>query len=170
MVAGFGPDDVLLGLSDAKIGFDGKNVLLSLSSLAIRSGTKLLIRGRNGTGKSTLLRTLAGELPLLSGTLSVHHRVRIGYHSQLAGEKFSKLHCSALDYLMESCNLKEVDARCTLSQFGLIADIAALRVSDLSGGQRVRLSFAKLSVEQPHVLFLDEPETHLDLLTIAHLG
>ncbi len=100
----------------------------------------------------------------------MHPRARVGHNAQLAGERFGKLECSALDYLMESCSLKEVDARSALAQFGLTAEVAALRVSDLSGGQRVRLSFAKLGVEQPHVLLLDEPETHLDLLTIASLA
>lgn len=168
--AQFGPDDVLIGLEDAEIGYDKEHVLLSLPSLAIRSGTKLLIRGRNGTGKSTLMRTIAGELPLVSGTRHVHHRTRVGYYSQLAGEKLGTLECSAREYLMQSCKLKEADARAKLSQFGIHNDVAMLRACDLSGGQRVRVMFAKLSAEEPHVILLDEPETHLDLLTIAQLS
>ncbi len=163
----FGRDEVLIGLEDAVIGH--KTALLSIKSLAIRSGTKLLIQGRNGTGKSTLLRSIAGDIPLLSGTRTVSHRARIGYYSQLAGQELGGVVSSPLDFIMETCNLPEREARSRLVQFGIQNELFAHRVCDLSGGQRVRLVFAKLCAFEPHMLLLDEPETHLDLLTIAQL-
>ncbi len=166
----FGCDDILLALSDAKIGYANADALLSFCSLAIRPGMKILVKGKNGGGKSSLLRTLAGELSLLSGTRFLHHHVRLGYFSQLSGEQFSSVTKSPLEFMMESCGLREVDARAKLHQFGISGDVSVLRMADLSGGQKVRFAFAKLSADEPHILLLDEPETHLDLLTNAQLA
>lgn len=76
-----------------------------------------------------------------------------------------------LQHMMDSsAGLDEQSARAKLAQFGLHSDLAALSVAALSGGQRARLVFAMLCVLPPHVLLLDEPETHLDLLTVAQLA
>lgn len=168
--SGFHGEDVLLSLSDAKIGFEQSKVLKQFDSLVICNGTKLLIEGPNGSGKSTLLRSMTGDLPLLAGTRTLHRGVRIGVYSQLEGEKLGAVAANSLQYIMQQYQMTEVAARDALAQFGISGDVAALPVASLSGGQRARLVFAKLNVVKPHILFLDEPETHLDLLTIAQLA
>jgi ATPase subunit of ABC transporter with duplicated ATPase domains len=137
-------------------------------NLAIWKSTKLAIVGKNGTGKSTVLKSLAGELPLRKGVRKAHPGLKIGVFSQLAGDALP-LEKSALALVQERFELQEQQARSALGSCGLSEPTVRNPIRGLSGGQRARLMWTLISLQEPHILLLDEPETHLDLLTIAQL-
>ena len=117
--------------------------------------------GANGIGKTTLLRTILGEQTPLSGTATLGHNVQTGYLNQgtwnLPDDK------NVLDAFLEIRNLPIGEARDYLARFLFQGDDVFKQVTALSGGERTRLSLARLLITYPNVLVLDEPTTHLDI-------
>ena len=151
----------MLGLS---VGFSNnghKTRLLTVPDVDLEAGSRTAIIGANGIGKTTLLRTILGEIPPLSGVVTLGHNVRAGYLNQgtwnLPDEK------TALDAFLEVRNTPIGDARDYLARFLFRGDDVFKRVSALSGGERTRLSLARLLITYPNALVLDEPTTHLDI-------
>lgn len=161
----FSDDAVLLSL-EGTVGYDSD---LQMVNIAIWKETRLGIVGKNGTGKSLVLQTLAGDVPLRAGGVrKVHPGLRIAVMSQLAGDSLPGS-MTSIAHVQEKFQLSEHEARQLLGSCGLGDAAAALPISCLSGGQRARLMWAIISGQAPHVLLLDEPETHLDLLTVSQL-
>lgn len=132
--------------------------------LEIKRGERVCLIGNNGTGKSTLLKMIIGLMPPDSGTVRLGTKVRIGYYDQehqiLHGDKtlFSELQDA---YPM----LDNTTIRNTLASFLFTGDDVFKLVSDLSGGERGRLSLAKLMLSESNFLILDEPTNHLDVIS-----
>jgi ATP-binding cassette subfamily F protein 3 len=131
-------------------------------ALELLRGERLAILGENGTGKTTLLKTLAGRLPALAGTVAPGHDVSIGYYDQ----ELSDLNPArrAIDAVWDQHpNETEEEMRSYLARFAFRGDEAFASVAGLSGGEKGRLTLAVVMRQRHNLLLLDEPTNHLDL-------
>jgi ATP-binding cassette subfamily F protein 3 len=143
-------------------------VLLEHAELWLERGEHVSLVGPNGTGKTTLIETLAGRRALAAGRLSTGHNVRIGYLSQHADELGAggPAGQSVLDAAQRASGLNPGRTRALLGRFLFSGEDAEKPLSGLSGGERRRLSLALLvgtASHPPNVLILDEPTNHLDI-------
>lgn len=153
--------DITLTVKDLAIGYPTRR-LASQINLQLRRGEALAIVGGNGTGKSTLLKTLLHRLEPLDGEVRWGANVQIGYYDQ----QMADLHPSSrvIDELRRlEPNAEELKLRSFLAAFNFRAEDVYKSVSSLSGGERGRLALAKLVYSRVNVLVLDEPTNHLDI-------
>ena len=130
-------------------------------SLEIIKGEKIGLIGKNGVGKSTLLKIIVGELKSDSGEIKIGNRVKIGYLSQ--GHEDLNVNATPLEELVNEFNLTLEKARSELARLDLGAQIVEKPIGDLSGGEKTRVALAKLILHGANFLILDEPTNHLDL-------
>ncbi len=144
---------------------DGAIVLLEHAELWLERGEHVSLVGPNGTGKTTLIETLAGQRELAAGRLSTGHNVKVGYLSQHADELGAGGHPgqSVLEAAARATGLTPNKARALLGQFLFSGEEAEKPLAGLSGGERRRLSLAVLVHSGANVLILDEPTNHLDI-------
>ena len=159
---------VIFELQDGRVevGEGGERLaLLQHAELWLERGEHVSLVGPNGTGKTTLIETLAGRRPLAAGKLSTGHNVRIGYLSQHADELGAggAPEQSVLDAAQRATGLTPGKARALLGRFLFSGEDAEKPLSGLSGGERRRLSLAVLVQSAANVLILDEPTNHLDI-------
>lgn len=152
-------NDVLL-ISDLQIGYDHP---LSTVNLDLKKGDKLGILGGNGLGKSTLLKTLVGQLLALSGGYHFGTNVQIGYFDQQMA-MYSSRKTVLDDFWDEFPNLTETEARNALGAFMFTGEDVFKNIDMLSGGEKVRLALCKILKRRPNVLILDEPTNHMDIV------
>ncbi|MDD7231047.1 MAG: ABC-F family ATP-binding cassette domain-containing protein [Clostridiales bacterium] len=151
--------DALL-VKDLVFGYDKP---LGEISLAVERGQKIGVIGSNGTGKSTLLKTITGLIPPLSGDVRFGVKTRVGYFDQTIAATKSEL--SVLeDFRAEFPELNDGEIRKTLGGFLLSGDDVFKCVKDLSGGEKVRLALSKIFRRRPNFLILDEPTNHMDII------
>lgn len=152
----------IISLEGVSVGYDGKPVLRNLS-LRIDQDDRIALLGRNGEGKSTLSKLLAGRLEPMSGRITRSSKLRIGYFAQHQMDEL-RLDETPLDHVRRA-RPDEAPARlrARLAGFGLGADQAETAVARLSGGQKARLSLLLATLDAPHLLILDEPTNHLDI-------
>lgn len=152
----------IISLEGVSVGYDGKPVLRNLS-LRIDQDDRIALLGRNGEGKSTLSKLLAGRLEPMSGRITRSSKLRIGYFAQHQVDEL-RLDETPLDHVRRA-RPDEAPARlrARLASFGLGADQAETAVARLSGGQKARLSLLLATLDAPHLLILDEPTNHLDI-------
>jgi ATP-binding cassette subfamily F protein 3 len=156
----------LLALDGQSVGYGGK-VLLSDISLTLSPGDRIALLGRNGAGKSTCMKLLAGELTASTGTRSEARDLRIGYFAQHHLEQLMPAD-SALQNLLRvggerARRLTEQELRDFLASFGFRGDRVFEPVAPFSGGEKARLVLALVTFLRPNLLLLDEPTNHLDL-------
>ncbi|MBV8898818.1 MAG: ATP-binding cassette domain-containing protein [Verrucomicrobia bacterium] len=153
-----------------RAGFNyGDRVLFRNLTLEISRSQRLAVLGRNGTGKSTLLKLMAGSLPLGSGARKVGHNVELSYFSQQRMEMFRPDRTVLEEALDLSRSPGEAAARNVLGAFLFHGEDVFKPVAALSGGEKSRLALAKLLLDPPNFLLLDEPTTHLDIQSVDAL-
>ncbi|NQV88481.1 MAG: ABC-F family ATP-binding cassette domain-containing protein [Parcubacteria group bacterium] len=130
-------------------------------SFEIRYGNRVGIMGLNGTGKSTLLKTITGQLPPLGGEVEIGSGVRIG--NMMQEHETLPRNLTLLDFVANRAHLSQRDSYHTLAKFGLSKKKVKLPISTLSPGERARLLLALFSAQSVNTLVLDEPTNHLDL-------
>jgi ATP-binding cassette, subfamily F, member 3 len=152
----------IINMDGAAVGYGGKPVLRKLS-LRIDQDDRIALLGRNGEGKSTLSKLLAGKLITMEGRMTQSSKLRIGYFAQ---HQVDELHIEETP-LQHIQRLRPAESqprlRARLAGFGLLADQAETAVGRLSGGQKARLSLLLATIDAPHLLILDEPTNHLDM-------
>ena len=152
----------IINMDNAAVGYGGPPVLKHLS-LRIDQDDRIALLGRNGEGKSTLSKLLAGKLQASEGSLHRSSKLRIGYFAQ---HQVDELHIDETPLQhVQRARPAEMQARlrARLAGFGLMADQADTLVGRLSGGQKSRLSLLLATIDAPHLLILDEPTNHLDM-------
>lgn len=153
----------ILKIENLSFRFKEQNdVLFQNLSLHLQRGDRVALVGPNGVGKSTLLKTIVGQLKPLTGEILLGANVKIGYYEQ----EQTQLHLdkTVLTELWDEYPLmNEKDIRTILGNFLFSGDDVLRPVSELSGGEKARLALAKLMMEKANFLLLDEPTNHLDL-------
>ncbi|MCR4781829.1 MAG: ABC-F family ATP-binding cassette domain-containing protein [Lachnospiraceae bacterium] len=160
-VSGTRSGNDVLCVSDLSKGFDGNTLFSNLSFLLTRK-ERLAILGDNGTGKTTLLRILNGLIPPDTGTVKIGSNVTIGYYDQ-AQQNLCDDNTVFTELRNEYPTFNDTRIRNTLAAFGFSGEEVDKRISDLSGGERGRVSLAKLTLKDANLLILDEPTNHLDI-------
>ncbi len=152
--------DVLM-IENLKVGYDGKQVG-NAYNFSVYKGDRIAIVGRNGIGKSTLIKTIAKKQKALGGSVHYGSKVSLGYYDQKQAEFESSK--TILNELWDEYPLmKEAEVRTVLGRFLFRGDSVLKIVRDLSGGEKARLQLAKLMLEKNNLLVLDEPTNHLDI-------
>ncbi|MGP1282222.1 MAG: ribosomal protection-like ABC-F family protein [Parasphingopyxis sp.] len=153
----------MIVLEDAAVGYAEGEPVLSRLSLRIDPEDRLAFLGRNGNGKTTLARLLAGQLDPMAGEIAIHGKTRVGYFTQYQVEELDG-DDTPLDHMTRAMpEAKPGAVRAQLGRFGFSGDKATIEVRKLSGGERARLALALITRDAPHLLILDEPTNHLDV-------
>ena len=158
--------DRVLSVKNLSKSFDGKKVLNNIS-FDMYKGDKVGIIGKNGIGKSTLLKILMGIKNKDDGEFKFGERVKLGYYDQDHQNLFPEN--NILQEINTSLNYTEEYLRSKAASFLFVGDDVLKPVSKLSGGEKVRLSLLKLSEQKGNLLLLDEPTNHLDIYSIEVL-
>ncbi|MCE1203627.1 MAG: ATP-binding cassette domain-containing protein [Holophagaceae bacterium] len=154
--------DVALVLENASVGWGGKPLYAPLEQLQIKRGQKMGIVGLNGTGKSTLLKAIAEEIPFITGQARLGSQVKLGYFDQHhrnldpRNTVFQQIHAVTPQAVKQ-------DVLGFLAKFQFRGDEVDKPVTALSGGERARLSIATLIRHGVNLLLLDEPTNHMDI-------
>ena len=152
----------LVHIARADIGY-GSKVVLNKVELSIRAETRIGLLGPNGAGKSSLVKTLAGSLPLLAGDRINGEHFKLGYFAQHQLEALDINASAALHIQRLSPMAREQEIRDFLGSFDFHGERAFEPITHFSGGEKARLALAIIAWEKPNVLLLDEPTNHLDL-------
>lgn len=154
----------LLQLRDAAVGYGEDAVILSDVDLRLDPDDRIAIVGANGQGKTTLVKSIARRLPLLSGDRTAARSLRIGYFSQ---DQMDELRPgeTVLDHVRDVLPDGTVPSRCraVAAAMGFSHEKVETAIEKLSGGEKVRLLLGLMALEKPHILILDEPTSHLDI-------
>ena len=142
---------------------DGVKVVFSDADVEIRRGEKVAFVGRNGEGKTTLMRVIAGELEPISGESKVGHNVNLGYFAQNQEDVLDKTETVWSTVERVAPAEMRTKLRDLLAQFLFRGEDIDKRVSVLSGGERARLGMARMMLQSHNVLALDEPTNHMDI-------
>lgn len=162
-----GPLIVIEGVGFAYPGAPGD--VLADVSMTVERGSRVALIGKNGEGKTTLVRIMAGELAPRTGSVRVHPAAKVGFLRQNFVDDVRLREASALvDLGARYPAVKEQALYEQLGSFGLQGKTARQPLQSLSGGQAVRYAFACLMMESPHVLLLDEVRTQVLLVMIRH--
>jgi ATP-binding cassette subfamily F protein 3 len=153
--------DLVLVTEGLAIGYQPGPFLFTCPDLCLRRGQRTALLGPNGSGKTTFLKTVIGQVSPLAGLAQIGQNVEFGYLAQ-AHEGLDKEN-TILDEILEVHNLPLEKARGFLGRFLFSGDDVFKLVRDLSGGERSRLALAKLTLEGANFLLLDEPTNHLDI-------
>lgn len=150
----------------------GYEDVLSTVSFQVKKGERIAVVGANGKGKSTLLKTIVGQIPALGGTYQFGQDVEWGYFDQQSAvEMNADPEITVLeDFWNAYPSLKEVEVRQALGSFLFSQDEVYRKLGQLSGGEKVRLALCKMFKMRPNFLILDEPTNHMDLVGKDALG
>ena len=141
----------------------GPEVVLKKVNLELLSGDRIALLGKNGQGKSTLIKTLVGDLAPLSGEVVIGKGIKIGYFAQHELESLNEDQDAMWHLYRINPDAKEKDLRTFLGSFAFSGDKVFDKVGTMSGGEQARLALALIAYQKPNLLLLDEPTNHLDL-------
>ena len=167
--AGDIPYPVINVTDNANFSYSQNEIILKELDFCIDNHSRITIVGRNGVGKSTLLKLMMGELKPKQGNITINPRLRFGCFNQHLIEQLD-VSVSAVTYLMNKYHIRDMgEVRRILGGYGLTGDQHTIPIKELSGGQKVRVAFTELYYQRPHILFLDEPTNHLDIESVDAL-
>lgn len=146
-------------------GFD--SILFEGVTGTVLAGDSIGIVGKNGIGKTTLIKTILGELQPIDGIVNVSENIRVGYLDQES--KFESESKTILEEYLNKTGLSNEKGRRELAKLGFYSDDVNKKISMLSGGEKKRLKLALLIQQEPNLLILDEPTNHLDLMSREQL-
>lgn len=153
--------NVVLTVEDAAIGYDDQ-ILSEPINIDVKKFDAIAIVGPNGIGKSTLIKSIVGQIPFIKGTSTYGANVEVGYYDQTQSN-LTRTNTVLDELWNDFSTTPEVEIRNRLGAFLFSGDDVKESVSMLSGGERARLLLAKLSMQNNNFLILDEPTNHLDI-------
>ncbi len=161
---------IAVELEDFEIGYSDKSVAKGIN-LDIERGQRIAVLGDNGQGKTTLLKTIAGEIEKLSGTYKWGHNIKIAYYAQHTPATLDS-HDTVKAYLekMAPTDISEREIFEMAGNFLFKNEALKKKISVLSGGEKARLCLAKILLQKNNVILLDEPTNHLDFETVEALA
>ncbi len=152
----------LITVENGVVGYGDKVVLRKLN-FYINQDDRIALLGKNGNGKSTLVKMLSSHLPMMEGTMRKSGKLKIGYFNQNQTEELP-LDLTPTEYMKSlEPETPEKNIRAHLGHFGLEQEKAVTQIKALSGGEKTRLLFARISIDKPELLIFDEPTNHLDM-------
>ena len=163
----------LITLEDAHLGYETS--IISNVKISLRPGDRIGLLGVNGAGKSTFVKSLKGELPLLEGNKFEGKNLKVGYFSQHQVDDLN-LDQSPIDHLVKvDEEATESEIRSFLGGFNFTGDKTKDTIKNFSGGEKARLALSIIAFQKPNLLLMDEPTNHLDMdmrqaLTVALQG
>ncbi|MDE6276440.1 MAG: ATP-binding cassette domain-containing protein [Clostridia bacterium] len=151
----------LLEVKNLQVGYDGKAILPPIS-FEMGSTTKLWLRGTNGLGKTTILKTIMKRLPAIGGSFNFNINSKVNYIEQ--DLQFRSKDINAITFMNETYpKMSQKDIRTQLAKVGIKNDLATKSIANLSGGEQVKIKLCALMQKQSNILILDEPTNHLDV-------
>lgn len=151
----------LLEVKNLSVGYNGKSILPPIS-FEMDSTTKLWLRGTNGLGKTTILKTIMKRLPAISGSFAFNINSKINYIEQ--DLQFRSNDVNAMTFMNETYpKMSQKEIRTQLAKVGIKNDLATKFISNLSGGEQVKIKLCALMQKESNILILDEPTNHLDV-------
>jgi len=163
------PGPPIISFSDASFGYPGGPTLFKNLNFGIDLDSRIAMVGPNGIGKSTILKLISGDLQPTSGTVFRSPKVRMAVFNQHHVDGLD-LTVNPLLYMMRCYpGVPEQKLRAHLGSFGVSGNLALQPMYTLSGGQKSRVAFAKITFKKPHIILLDEPSNHLDLDAVEAL-
>ena len=153
--------NVVLTVTDTAIGYDN-HILSEPINIDVKKCDAIAIVGPNGIGKSTLIKSIVGQVPFIEGTATYGANVEVGYYDQTQSN-LTRTNTVLDELWNDFSTTPEVDIRNRLGAFLFSGDDVKKSVAMLSGGERARLLLAKLSMQNDNFLILDEPTNHLDI-------
>lgn len=158
----------LIEFKNVSFSYESKKILDNVS-FGISMDDKITLVGLNGSGKSTIIKLINGEISPDQGDVIVRGGIRIGYYNQHFDQNLP-LDQTAVEYIREFVNYRSIElARKHLGTIRLEPSAHNKLIGELSGGQKARVALAKLILENPHVILFDEPTNHLDIETVEAL-
>jgi len=157
-------------VKDVSFGYTSDKILFEHLEFGIDLDSKIALVGPNGTGKSTLIKVITGEVSPTDGVVNVNRHLIVGKFAQHFVDLLI-MDQSPIDYLHTKFSDKdEKQIRAMLGRFGLSGTTHTQTISSLSGGQKSRVVFTEIGMRNPHLMFLDEPTNHLDIESIEALA
>jgi ATP-binding cassette subfamily F protein 3 len=166
--AGAVPAPPLVTMDAARVGY-GEKVVLDRLSLRLDPDDRVALLGRNGNGKSTFAKLIAGRLEPMAGELTRARGLRVGFFAQHQIEDLDPGATAIAHVQARRSPQREQETRAWLGRFGLGQERAETRAEHLSGGEKTRLCLALMCLDGPQLLILDEPTNHLDIDSRAAL-
>ena len=155
--------DPLIRLDEVSFSYDGSHNILEKIEMTITPETRMGILGRNGEGKSTLIKMIAGENAPTEGSIIASEHLRVGYFSQHQVE-YLNLDADPVWHILQLDKETSIqEARNFLGSFGFHGDKVLEKIAPFSGGEKARLALAMIVFQKPNLLLLDEPTNHLDI-------
>ncbi len=147
----------------------GEKVIYDGLDLIVERGDRMVLVGPNGAGKSTLMKIIAGQIKIQGGDVNVGYATKMGYFSQHRALTMTDSNTVLDEVMSANAELREDEARSILGSFLFRKNDVQKRIRVLSGGEKSRLNLVKFLVDPPNLLLMDEPTTHLDIVSIEAL-
>lgn len=153
----------LMQVNNLTFGYDKDEILIKNLSLKINKGDKLCVIGKNGKGKSTLLKLLANEINPMEGEVNIHDKVKVGYFGQMNIDRLNPSLSIYEEMQSTDPDMHQSLVRRTCADVMFSGDLAHKKINVLSGGEKSRVMLGKILLKPVNLLFLDEPTNHLDM-------
>lgn len=153
----------LITLDEVDVGYAPGEPVLTNLGLRIDMDDRIALLGANGNGKSTLVKLLSGKLEPMAGNIYKSGKLRVGYFAQFQTDELDVAETPYQVMKRAMGNAHESKVRALISNFGFDKHKADTKIGELSGGEKARLLFCRMSFDAPHIMLLDEPTNHLDI-------